>query len=219
MPTIPVSLLKKRKSSEKDVIKAQRLRSIEIRKRSKKFRNLVKTPAHFINVLRQARLLHKEQMRLERFSKNKKPIFVGNDAKLGLVVRLKADETMPKPCVQIFEVLGLSTINQAIFVKITKPFLELISIIQPYVAWGYPNMITIRNLIDKHGTRKFGILCIEDIIYELFKVGPHFRAVLKFLCPFKLLSPSQGWITGKKRCHASADKLTGYREENINEMI
>lgn len=44
-------------------------------------------------------------------------------------------------------------------------------------------------------------------------------AVQRFLCPFKLMSSSRDWMSGSRRCHARVDSLTGFREEQLNEMI
>jgi large subunit ribosomal protein L7e len=36
---------------------------------------------------------------------------------------------------------------------------------------------------------KFNIICIEDLVHEIFTVGPNFKAATNFLWPFKLSSP------------------------------
>ena len=78
--------------------------------------------------------------------------------------------------------------------------------------FGYPNLKTVRELVYKRGYgkvnkqripltdnslieqtlgEKTGIICIEDIIHEIYTVGPHFTAVSSFLWPFKLSAPSR----------------------------
>ena len=39
-----------------------------------------------------------------------------------------------------------------------------------------------------------GIVCIEDLIHEIFTVGPHFKEANNFLWPFKLSSPLGGTV-------------------------
>nr|CAX70188.1 60S ribosomal protein L7 [Schistosoma japonicum] len=103
---------------------------------------------------------------------------------------------------------------------------------------GYPSLTVVRDMVMKRGRTMLGkhrhsidnkiieeklghcgILCIEDIIHELVTIGPNFLAVQRFLCPFKLMSSSRDWMSGSRRCHARVDSLTGFREEQLNEMI
>jgi large subunit ribosomal protein L7e len=42
---------------------------------------------------------------------------------------------------------------------------------------------------------KYGIICVEDLIHEIYTVGPHFKQAANFLWPFKLSSPKVGVYT------------------------
>ena len=74
----------------------------------------------------------------------------------------------------------------------------------------YPNLKTIKELIYKRGygkidrhrrtaltsnaiiqkaLGKLNIICMEDIIHEIFTTGPNFKQVNNFLWPFKLNNP------------------------------
>ena len=90
----------------------------------------------------------------------------------------------------------------------------------PYVAWGYPNLKTVRELVYKRGFVKvdkqripisdnsviekslgqYGIICVEDLIHEIFTVGPNFKQATNFVWPFKLSNPTGGF-NGKKSVH------------------
>merc|ERR1719399_1496088 len=85
--------------------------------------------------------------------------------------------------------------------------------VEPYIAYGYPNLKTVKDLIYKRGHGKdgktripisdnsiieehlgqHGIICMEDLIHEIFTVGPNFKAANNFLWPFKLSSPNGGF--------------------------
>ncbi|KAK2098706.1 60S ribosomal protein L7 [Saguinus oedipus] len=39
---------------------------------------------------------------------------------------------------------------------------------------------------------KYGIMCMEDLIYEIYAVGKRFKEANNFLWPFKLSSPRGG---------------------------
>jgi large subunit ribosomal protein L7e len=64
---------------------------------------------------------------------------------------------------------------------------------------------------------KYGVICIEDVIHEIFTVGPHFKQVANFLWPFKLNNPTGGWV--KKANHFAEGGDFGNREEYINNLF
>ena len=86
----------------------------------------------------------------------------------------------PKPR-KILQLLRLLQINNGVFVKITKATNEMLKIVEPYIAYGNPNIKSVRDLIYKRGygkinkqripltdnqiieenLGKFGIICME----------------------------------------------------------
>lgn len=113
----------------------------------------------------------------------------------------------------------------------------MLHIIEPYVAYGYPNLKSVRELIYKRGYAKIngqripitdnsiieqhlgkhGIVCIEDLVHEIYTAGPKFREASRFLWPFKLSSPRGGFV---KKLHSYSDGGdAGDREEAINALI
>jgi len=58
---------------------------------------------------------------------------------------------------------------------------------------------------------------MEDLVHEIFTVGPKFKYANKFLYPFKLSSPRGGFK--KKRNHFVEGGDAGNREEYINKLI
>ena len=58
---------------------------------------------------------------------------------------------------------------------------------------------------------------MEDLIHEIWTVGPHFKEANNFLWPYKLSSPLRGFE--KKRHPYQKGGAWGNREENINELI
>lgn len=116
--------------------------------------------------------------------------------------------------------------------------LELMTIIKPYITWGYADLATVRNLIFKRGktlvgekTRSIdnaiveeklgslGILCIEDIIHELISLGPNLRQVLEFMLPFRVMPPTGGWRSHLKKSQHCFNQLAGNRDEMISQLI
>ncbi|KAJ2440346.1 60S ribosomal protein L7 [Coemansia sp. RSA 2424] len=114
----------------------------------------------------------------------------------------------------------------------------MLQIITPYAAWGTPNLKSVKELIYKRGYAKvnkqrlpisdnriieenlgkYGIICIEDLVHEIFTVGPNFKAANNFLWAFKLSNPTGGW-SGRKVRHFIEGGDSGNREDKINALI
>lgn len=58
---------------------------------------------------------------------------------------------------------------------------------------------------------------MEDLVHEIFTVGPHFKEANNFLWPFQLSSPLGG--LDMKRRHFIEGGDAGNREEQINGLI
>ena len=61
------------------------------------------------------------------------------------------------------------------------------------------------------------MICVEDVIHEIFTVGKNFKKVSNFLWPFKLNNPNGGWV--KKGNHFAEGGDFGNREEFINKLM
>jgi large subunit ribosomal protein L7e len=62
-----------------------------------------------------------------------------------------------------------------------------------------------------------GIICVEDLVHEIYTVGKHFREANRFLWPFKLNSPNGGFV--KKTNHFVEGGDCGNREKKINVLV
>ena len=111
------------------------------------------------------------------------------------------------------------------------------NILEPYIAWGTPNLKSVRELIYKRGfakidgrrtpitsndlveskLSKFNIICVEDLVHEILTVGPNFKYASNFLWPFKLNTPTGGWR--KKTTHFVEGGDFGNREDKINALL
>lgn len=114
----------------------------------------------------------------------------------------------------------------------------MLRLVEPYISYGYPNLKTVKELIYKRGYGRIdkqrvaltdnnlieaalghlGIICMEDLVHEIFTVGPNFKAANQFLCPFKLSSPNGSFHTRKFK-HFIIGGDTGNREEFINSLV
>jgi len=142
----------------------------------------------------------------------------------------------PKPR-KVLQLLRLRQLNNGVFIRLNKATKNMLRLCEPYVAYGYPNLKTIRMLVYKrgfakikgqripltdnaiieHNLGKLGIICMEDIVHELYTCGPHFPEVTRFLWPFKLSNPKGGFIDkGRHYCEGGD---AGDREDLINELL
>lgn len=115
----------------------------------------------------------------------------------------------------------------------------MLRLVEPFIAYGYPNLKSVRELIYKRGYGKVsggqrvplssnevikatlgekGIECVEDLVHEIFTVGPNFKAASNFLWPIKLTSP-RGGFTGKKLNHFIEGGSCGQQGVKINKLI
>merc|ERR1712200_311319 len=110
----------------------------------------------------------------------------------------------------------LRQINNGVFIKLNKATINMLRICEPFVAWGTPNLKSVRELVYKRGYakvegRRIPISSNDVIENVLGKYGSN------FLWPFKLNTPSGGWR--KKTNHFVEGGDFGNREDKINELL
>mmetsp|Transcript_48790 Transcript_48790/g.91405 ORF Transcript_48790/g.91405 Transcript_48790/m.91405 type:complete len:255 (+) Transcript_48790:73-837(+) len=180
-----------------------------------------------------------ELVKLRREAKLNGNFFVEPEAKLLFVVRIAGIIKMsPKPR-KVLQLLRLKQLHNGVFLKVNKPILNMLKLVQPYVTYGYPSLKTVRELVYKRGfgkvnkqrlplssndiisdnLGKFGVHGMEDIIHEIYTVGPNFKQVSNFLWPFKLCSPKGGFINKRHGFCEARGGDWGNREELINDLL
>ncbi|QDS75492.1 60S ribosomal protein L7 [Venturia effusa] len=232
---VPETLLKKRKSQEKE----REARNAEIaskKKANKEKRQVIfKRAESYVKEYRDA---EREKIRLDRLSKQEGSFAVPAEAKLAFVIRIKGINKIDPKKRKTLQLLRLLQINNGVFIRLTKATIEMLRIVEPFIAYGYPNLKSVRELIYKRGYGKvnkqripltdnaiieeslgsLGIVCIEDLIHEIFTVGPNFKQASNFLWPFKLSNPTGGFRPRKFKHFIEGGDL-GNREEFINGLI
>merc|ERR1712154_237782 len=106
------------------------------------------------------------------------------DAKMAIVIRIRGINRVSPKVRKVLHLFRLLQIHNAVFIKMNKATINMLKLIQPYIAYGYPTMDS--DLIEKHLGR-YGIETVEDIVHELYTVGPNFSKTSNFLWPFKLI--------------------------------
>ncbi|XP_029352337.1 60S ribosomal protein L7-like 1 [Echeneis naucrates] len=231
---VPEFLLKKRKTYQAIKATQAKLALLEKRKVARgkplKFKRLE-------DFLKDSHRKHRDETRIQRSTHRPPAPLPPAKNKLAFAVRIREIKGVSPKVMKVIRMLRLRQIFSGSFVKIDKTSVAMMKIVEPYVAWGFPNLKSVRELILKRGqTRvgkrkvpltdnafieqhmgKHGIICLEDLIHEIHAVGNSFKAANKFLLPFKLSVAR----------HAARDKAgllkdlgnPGFRGTDINTII
>ncbi|XP_044153617.1 60S ribosomal protein L7-like 1 isoform X1 [Bufo gargarizans] len=252
LPRVPENLLKKRKKYQ-GLKAAEAKRALEEKRKIQpgkqiKFKRLE-------SFVRDSRRKMRDDCRLRRMQIYKKQIPNISSEKLAFVVRITEYvavvthvvyafvvritdiQGVNQHVLRIIKIFRLGKIFSGVFVKLTPESLKMIQAIEPYVAWGIPNLKSVRELILKRGQGmvkgkkmpltdnnmieeqlgQFGIICLEDVIHDLYSAGSNFTAVNKFLCPFQLSIARHAGINRKGYLTEVGDP--GNRGVGINQLI
>ncbi|XP_064097765.1 large ribosomal subunit protein uL30-like [Macrobrachium nipponense] len=231
VPEVVLQLRKKKALRRRDRFLQARLKAKELKKmRSKIFKRAEK-------YIKEYRLLERQDIELNRKARDEGSVIVPAEAKLAFVVRIRGVNQIHPKVRKVLKLFRLLQINNGVFVKLNKATLSMLRIAEPFIAWGYPSLRTVRELIYKRGFGKINksripltdnslienalgkrdIVCVEDMIHEIYTVGRNFQRVTNFLWPFKLNNPTGGWR--KKTTHYVEGGDFGNREEKINELL
>jgi len=162
--------------------------------------------------------------------------YVPAESKVILMVRIRGINHLAPQVRKILQLFRLRQIHNGVFIRVNRATLNMIKKIEPFVTFGYPTRKTISDLIYKRGYGKinkqripittneviekalgqFGIICVEDLINEIYTVGTHFKAANNFLWSFKLESPKGGFNNKRHPFQQGGD--WGNREEEINQL-
>merc|ERR1711920_320559 len=225
-PAVPEALKKKRQAHQ------AALAEKALAKQNAKKANILKRRA----IIKRAAAYAKEYANKERVLITRKRqakaagnFYVDGEPKLALVVIIRGINQVSPRVKKILQLLRLRQIGNATFVKL--------NIAQPYITWGYPNLKTVRELIYKRGHGKvnnqrialsdnavveenvgnIGLQSVEDLIHEIYTVGPNFKRANNFLWTFKLSAPNGGYRRVTNHFVEGGD--FGNREDKINNLI
>jgi large subunit ribosomal protein L7e len=173
----------------------------------------------------------------KRSAKKAGNFFVEPEAKIAFVIRIRGINKLSPKQKKILQLLRLRQLHNGVFVRLNRATWNMVRYVEPFITYGYPTRSTVSKLIYGRGYGKVnrsriplndnsvidqalgahGISCVEDLIHEIWTVGPHFKQANNFLWPFKLSSPLKGFE--KKRHPYHKGGAWGNREEQVNELI
>lgn len=239
-PPVPESILKKRRNREKvSKDRAIKKRSEE-RAHRKSRKEIFKRAETYAEEYKKA---ERDFFEAKRNARKDGKFYVPAEAKVAFVIRIRGINAMPPKEKKILRLLRLRQIQNGVFVKLNYATIRMLQRVEPYITYGYPNLKSVKELIYKRGfgkvgkpgawTRtalsdnrviegvlgKYNIICMEDLIHEIFTCGPHFKEANNFLWPFQLSSPRGGYSRKSKLIHFAEGGDAGNREELINGLI
>ncbi|ELW48810.1 60S ribosomal protein L7 [Tupaia chinensis] len=233
VPAVPKTLRKKQRNFAE--LKIKRLRKKFAQKMLRKARRklIYEKAKHYHKEYRQ---MYRTEIHMARMAGKTGNIYVPAKPKLAFVNRIRGINGVSSKVRKVLPLLRLHQIFNGIFVKLNAS-IYMLRIVEPYIAWGFPNLKSVNELIYKCGygkiskkrialtdnsliaqsLGKFGIICMENLIHEIYTVGKCFKEANNFLWPFTLSSPRGGMK--KKTTHFVEGGDAGNREDQINRPI
>jgi large subunit ribosomal protein L7e len=237
---VPKKIQKKRKFLEGKILDEIQLE----KKRNKSFKIIQKTKLKKIEDYIKDNFKKKNLILLEnRIAKKNDKFILSDKSKVIFAIRIRGINGVSPKAKKILELLRLNQINNGVFLKLNNATSQMLKKIEPYIAYGYPSLKNIKNLIEKrgygkigkrgrwqriflsgdqiidHGLKKIGISTLKQIINEISTCGPKFKEVNNFLWPFQLKSPKKGYANIGKTKHFIEGGAYGNWEDSINSLI
>merc|ERR1712146_2425 len=139
---------------------------------------------------------------LRRHAKSQGNYFAEEKPKVAVVMRIRGIAKVAPKQRKVLQLLRLRQIFNCVLVKLNKPMENMLRLVEPYIAYGYPSLKTVRALVYKRGHLKINgqrdkinnedLVCAEDLVNQIYTAGKHFRTVTNGLWPFKLAPPKGG---------------------------
>merc|ERR1719377_502411 len=231
---VPEGVLKKQKTAAAIKAKDDAARAALKIKRRQNRREIYKRAQKYSKEYHQ---LERAVITAKRQAKENSTFYIPAEAKVAIVVRIRGINGVDPKTRKILQLFRLLQIHNATFVRLNAATIKMLRLVEPFVTYGFPDLKTVRELIYKRGYAKengqripittndiiernlgrFGIICVEDLVHEIYTCGPHFKEANSFLWTFKLSSPKGGY--NRKRNHFVEGGDAGNREKYINSFV
>lgn len=168
--------------------------------------------------------------------------FVSNSvgSKMVFVIRIREPNGMPKKIKKILNGMKLKSANEGVFLRYDETTKKQLHLIEPWVTYGAPSKSMVNDLIRRRGHGKLdgkriplsdntivekalgentegAVICVDDMVHELYSVGSEFKKVNNFLWAFHLQAPRSKFQKEKLNFKDGGDY--GDRGEEIDELI
>ncbi|CAK7306948.1 60S ribosomal protein L7 [Vulpes lagopus] len=155
------------------------------------------------------RQMYRTEIRMARMARKAGNFHVPAEPKLAFVIRVRGISGVSPEVPKVLQLLRLRQIFNGTLVKLNKASVNMLRMVEP---WGDPDLKSANELIYKRGygkinkkrialtdntliarsLGKYAIICMEDLIHEIYTVGKRFKEANNVLWPFKLSPPRGG---------------------------
>mgnify|MGYP002384189004 CR=1 FL=1 len=215
-------------------------RPVEERKAERMAKKVVVKKEKFVRaerIVAKSRFALGSELRIKRHRNAPKAPVAPEGTPVLVAVRVPSRYGLSPKVQVILNKLGLRTENMLSFIPLTPLNTAMMQIVDQHITWGVPTHRMLSDLITKRGFAKvnggrvalsnntmieaalgqFGVICLEDIVHEIFTAGPNMARVVSYLWPFRLNSPPGGWK--EVRTSYAKGGALGDRKGDINKLI
>merc|ERR1712216_452644 len=93
-------------------------------------------------------------IRMRREAKAAGNVYVADQAKIAFVIRIRGIIGVSPKVRKILQLLRLRQLHNGVFIKLNGSTIKMLSLVEPYIAYGTPNLKTVRELVYKRGYGK-----------------------------------------------------------------
>ena len=156
-----------------------------------------------------------------------------------LVIRTKNTHNVHPRIKKALGYLRLSKLNEGVFIRLDERTRKELKVALSYITYGEPSLNTVRDLLLKRGFTSInnqrtaisdnmmveerlgqhGIICVEDMIHEIYKSGKQFDHVSQFILPFQLHEPITKWRQRRFKEHVAKTEGEMPVETDVNKLV
>uniref|UniRef100_A0A2R8ZCU5 Ribosomal protein L30 ferredoxin-like fold domain-containing protein n=1 Tax=Pan paniscus TaxID=9597 RepID=A0A2R8ZCU5_PANPA len=180
---------------KKKKVPAVNFAELKIKRLRKKFAQKMLQRARRKFIHEKAKHCHKEhrqmdrtEIRMARVARKAGNFYVPAEPKLAFAIRIRGINGVSPKVRKVLRLLRLPEIFNGTFVKLNRASINMLRIVESYIAWGYPNLKSLNELIYKRGYGEFSKKRIAftdntliDLIHEIYTVGKCFKEANNFL--------------------------------------
>ena len=158
-------------------------------------------------------------------------------ANMVFVIRIRDHSGEPKSVRRALSTIRLRNIHEGVFLRYDDRTRKLLHLVEPWVVYGKPSKAVVNDLITRRGFGKVdrqrvplsdnitiekslgdkNIICVEDLVHEIYNAGDSFQSAASFLWPFRLTDSKTEFERQVLKLKDGKDY--GDKGEAINEYI
>ena len=245
-PLVSETLLKNRRSlDELAYRRSVALKTQQTRKRLIRGEDVrIKRPEQFLREKQIQQGSLRKMERRKRMAEKRSSVDVPKDSiqsTVGIAVRIHAGRHAAPEIKKALREMGLNKKYDAVFLRLDAEQIKKLKAFDAYVAYGYISNSLVKQLMQRRaytsavsGQRhtlsdnmviegllgeKCGILCVSDLVHELYTVGEHFDVAKSLLCTFKLAAPVGGFEKDVLKVHDKVEEKGGFIGSDMEAFI